>query len=39
VTLDIGGAQGVAAITKQSAERSGLAAGKPATAIIKAPPT
>jgi molybdopterin-binding protein len=36
VTLDIGGAQVVAAITKESAERLGLAEGKPATAIIKA---
>jgi molybdopterin-binding protein len=36
VTLDVGGIEVVAAITKESAERLGLAAGKPATAIIKA---
>jgi len=36
VTLDIGEAQVVAAITKESAERLGLAEGKAAIAIIKA---
>ena len=36
VTLDVEGAQVVAAITKESAERLGLAEGKTATAIIKA---
>jgi molybdopterin-binding protein len=36
VTVDIGGAQVVAAITKESAERLGLEAGKAVTAIIKA---
>jgi len=36
VTVDIGGAQVVAAITKESAERLGLETGKAVTAIIKA---
>jgi molybdate transport system regulatory protein len=36
VTVDVGGAQVVAAITKESAERLGLAAGEAVTAIIKA---
>jgi len=36
VVVDIGGAQVVAAITKESAERLGLAKGNAATAIIKA---
>jgi len=36
VVVDIGGAQVVAAITKESAERLGLAAGMSVTAIIKA---
>jgi len=36
VILDIGGASVVAAITKESAERLGLAEGKSVTAIIKA---
>ena len=36
VAVDVGGAQVVAAITKESAERLGLAAGKAVTAIIKA---
>ena len=36
VVLDVGGASVVAAITKESAERLGLAVGKSVTAIIKA---
>jgi molybdate transport system regulatory protein len=36
VVVDIGGAQVVAAITKESAGRLGLAAGMSVTAIIKA---
>jgi len=36
VVVDVGGAQVVAAITKESAERLGLAEGASATAIIKA---
>jgi molybdopterin-binding protein len=36
VVVDIGGANVVAAITKESAERLGLAEGKSVTAIIKA---
>ena len=36
VVVDIGGAQVVAAITKESAERLGLTAGMSVTAIIKA---
>jgi molybdopterin-binding protein len=36
VVLDVNGVEVVAAITKDSAERLGLAAGKPAAAIIKA---
>lgn len=36
VTVDWGGAQVVAAITKESADRLGLAAGTSVTAIIKA---
>ena len=36
VVVDVGGAQVVAAITKESAERLGLAEGVAATAIIKA---
>jgi molybdopterin-binding protein len=36
VVVDIGSAQVVAAITKESAERLGLAKGNAATAIIKA---
>jgi molybdate transport system regulatory protein len=36
VVVDIGGASVVAAITKESAERLGLEAGKSVTAIIKA---
>jgi molybdopterin-binding protein len=36
VLLDVNGVEVVAAITKDSAERLGLAAGKPAAAIIKA---
>jgi len=36
VVVDIGGAQVVAAITKDSAERLGLEEGKQVTAIIKA---
>lgn len=35
VTVDIGGASLVAVITKESAERLGLAEGKSVTAIIK----
>ena len=36
VVVDIGGAQVVAAITKESAERLGLATGNAVTAVIKA---
>jgi molybdopterin-binding protein len=36
VVVDVNGAQVVAAITKESAERLGLAGGKSVTAIIKA---
>jgi molybdate transport system regulatory protein len=36
VVIEVNGAQVVAAITKDSAERLGLAQGKPVTAIIKA---
>jgi molybdopterin-binding protein len=36
VVVDVNGSQVVAAITKDSAERLGLEAGKPVTAIIKA---
>jgi molybdate transport system regulatory protein len=36
VTVDIGGARVVAAITKESVERLGLAEGRAVTAIIKA---
>ncbi len=36
VVVDIGGANVVAAITKESAERLGLEEGKSVTAIIKA---
>jgi molybdopterin-binding protein len=36
VVVDIGGAQVVAAITKESAERLGLAKGNAVTAVIKA---
>ncbi len=36
VTVDVGGQMVVAAITKSSAERLGLAAGDQITAIIKA---
>jgi molybdate transport system regulatory protein len=36
VTVDVNGAQVVAAITKESAESLGLAAGKPVVAIVKA---
>ncbi len=36
VTVDVNGVEVVAAITKESAERLALAAGKPAIAIIKA---
>ncbi|HTG47248.1 MAG TPA: TOBE domain-containing protein [Actinomycetota bacterium] len=36
VTMDVGGAEVVAAITKESAEKLGLAAGTSVTAIIKA---
>jgi molybdopterin-binding protein len=36
IVVDIGGAPVVAAITKESAERLGLAEGKQVTAIIKA---
>jgi molybdopterin-binding protein len=36
VTVDVSGTQVVAAITKESAERLGLAAGKEVSAIIKA---
>ena len=36
VVLDVGGTKVVAAITKESAERLGLAEGKSVTAIIKA---
>jgi molybdate transport system regulatory protein len=36
VVLDVGGATVVAAITKESAERLGLAVGRSVTAIIKA---
>ena len=36
VVMDIGGQEIVAAITRGSAERLGLAAGQPALAIIKA---
>ncbi len=35
VTVDVNGAQVVAAITKESAERLGLAEGKPVVAIVK----
>ena len=36
VTIDVNGATVVAAITKESAERLGLAAGKSVVAIVKA---
>jgi molybdopterin-binding protein len=36
VTVDVNGAQVVAAITKESAERLGLAEGKSVFAIVKA---
>jgi molybdopterin-binding protein len=36
VTVDVNGAQVVAAITTESAERLGLAEGKPVVAIVKA---
>jgi molybdopterin-binding protein len=36
VTVDVNGAQVVAAITKESAERLGLAEGKPVVVIVKA---
>ena len=36
VTMDVGGAEVVAAITKESAEKLGLASGAAVTAIIKA---
>ena len=36
VIVDVNGIEVVAAITKDSAERLGLASGKPAVAIIKA---
>ncbi len=36
VVVDVNGAQVVAAITKESAERLGLAGGKSVTVIIKA---
>jgi molybdopterin-binding protein len=36
VVVDVNGAQVVAAITKESAERLGVAGGKQVTAIIKA---
>ena len=36
VTVDVNGAQVVAAITKESAERLGLAEGKSVVAIVKA---
>ena len=36
VVVDVNGAQVVAAITKESAERLGLVGGKSVTAIIKA---
>ena len=36
VVVSVGGQEGVAAITKESAERLGLAEGSEVTAIIKA---
>jgi molybdopterin-binding protein len=36
VSVDVNGAQVVAAITKESAERLGLAEGKPVVVIVKA---
>jgi molybdopterin-binding protein len=36
VTIDVGGQEVVAAITRASVERLGLAVGQPAVAVIKA---